>query len=132
MLTFLSSPCGLIYKTTVPKERPVGKDISGGLIPLVLGRPENSVLTSSKDRSNTTSSGHTEPQVGPSGPRQSTVNSNKSKEIKVRTKNSKAKERLKSKDVPEDNVSVHSLKHFKRVQISDSDTLMRALHSYRF
>lgn len=104
------------------------KDISGDLIPLVFVTPENSVSTSSENGSNTTSSEHTEPQAGPSGPEQSTDNSNESEEVKVRTKRSKAKERLKSKDVPErQRVGAfprhdEDLKHFKRVQISDSDT----------
>jgi hypothetical protein len=127
ILTFLSSSCGLIYKTAALKILPVKKDISSDLTPSLSRTRENVV---SKMRSengyNTTKSENAEPQLASSGSREALDDSERLEGVKVGTKASEVRARLESTDVPQTKRQRvpfpqhdEDLKHFKRVQISD-------------
>jgi hypothetical protein len=101
ILAFLSSYCGLIYKTTAMKILSVRKNISSDLKPSVSRTRENVVSkTRSENRYNTTRSANAEPQLASSGSRGAFDDSERL-EVKVGAKASEVKTRLESTDAPQ-------------------------------
>jgi hypothetical protein len=102
ILAFLSSYCGLIYKTTAMKILSVRKNISSDLKPSVSRTRENVVSkTRSENRYNTTRSANAEPQLASSGSREAFDDSERLEEVKVGAKASEVKTRLESTDAPQ-------------------------------